>query len=484
MIPCARAALPIVAALALSAACGPVVWYGHSPDRRHRVRVLDILGEQRVHWDGRPGGRYRSIGVDALTFSPDSRRLAFPAECQCGRHWFVVLDGREGRCWHGIGEILFSPDSRRLAYAAQRGKKWTVVRDGRPDPAVDAVLRKTLRWSPDSRRLAYAAQLGKTRHVVVDGRVGPGFQRIAQLRLRGRSVAYLGQRGRFSHVVLDGVVGPPFDQVKELTLRPGARGGIAYFARRRGSWFALVDRSVSASYEGVAGMTFSQDGRHVAYAARVGMRAQVVLDGVPQPLFDGIRFQTLTFSTSGELLYIARQGKQYRVVRGGRPGPLYDAIEPPVARGVRWGYTARRDDRHCVVLNGRVAEGGIRARWVGDLVLSRDGGRHAYIVHRGERMSVVHGRQVSTYDVVVLGTLQLSRDGRHWACLAGDAKRKRLFVAVDGQRRIPFDTKELTAALFQRNRPPRSELLRRWVAAELERAASPRAKPPRPVARP
>jgi hypothetical protein len=73
------------------------------------------------------------------------------------------------------------------------------------------------------------------------------------------------------------------------------------------------------------------------------------------------------------------------------------------------------------------------------------------------------------FDRVFADTLQITADGRHWACLAG--LRGRLFVAVDGAPRRPFDLEELVAAFQQATHGVRAaprDLPRRWVAAELD----------------
>jgi len=435
-------------ALSLAPSCVSLVWYGHSPDRRHRIRVIEKHGSQQVQRDGRAGRRYRSIGIGAIAFSPDSRRLAYPAQCRCGNHWFVVQRGRQGRCWGGIGEIRFSPDSRHLAYAALRDKRWHVVRDGRVGPAVDAIYRRSLRWSRCSRHLAYVAQVGRAKRVVVNGKFGPPFGRIAGLTF-------------------------------------GPRGRVAYLAQHRSAWFVVMNHRRSRPYQSIAGLTFSRDGSHLAFAVQVGSKARVVLDGHNQPLFDAIRFQTLRFTTGGRLVYIARQASRYRVVFGGLQGPLYDAIEPPSVGGRRWGYVAHTGKNHVVVINGKIRHGPLHARWVGDLVFSADGRRHAYVVHHGgsgsssggtsASASVLHNGRTSTFEMIVGGTLVFSRDGRHWACLAGSRAKKKLFISVDGRRQRPFDSAELTAEVMRRS-SAHPNLLRRWVAAELELAVS-RRKP-------
>jgi hypothetical protein len=80
--------------------------------------------------DGKEGKEYDGIGVGTLTFSPDSKHIAYVAKR--GDKVFVVVDGKEGKEYDGIleGTLTFSPNSKHVAYVAGRGKKWFVVVDG------------------------------------------------------------------------------------------------------------------------------------------------------------------------------------------------------------------------------------------------------------------------------------------------------------------------------------------------------------------
>ena len=63
--------------------------------------------------------------------SSDNRRVAFAVKRDDKQ--FVVMDGKEGKEYHEIGDgqtLVFSPDSKRLMYWARRGSKWLMVVDG------------------------------------------------------------------------------------------------------------------------------------------------------------------------------------------------------------------------------------------------------------------------------------------------------------------------------------------------------------------
>ena len=111
--------------------------------------------------------------------------------------------------------------------------------------------------------------------------------------------------------------------------------------------------------------------------------------------------------------------------------------------------------------------------WVGMLVYSPDGARLGYLARRGEQGLVVHTPSRTALDGALDGSLVFSRDGRHWACLLSPRGVRRLYIVIDGVPRIPFDLDELTAAVArlpwgERLMADHTDLIRRWVAAELE----------------
>ena len=435
---------------------------------------------QTVKLDGKDGRPYDGIGVEALVFSPDSRRLAYPA--QRGTRWHVVLDGKEGEPFGGIGEIVFSPDSKHVAYLARRGGRWHVVRDGRVSASFHGIFRRTLVYSADSKRLGGVVMAGPGKaQVVLDDRPGPVFRQVAGLTFSpdSKRVAYIGRDEGRASVVLDGKRGPPFDEISEVALGRGGR--VAYLARRLQAWMSVVDGVEGKAYQGVAGLVFSPDGAHLAHAALQGDAAFVVHDSVEGTRHDGIRVPTLGFTKTGRLIYVARQllprgvGARYVVVHGGKAGPAVDRVLSLRTAGGRWGYIGRNGERYQVVLDGKP---GPSYPWAANLIFDPRGKRHAYLARRGKEVAVVvSGSKEQRFDVVVRGTLLFSRDGAHWACLAGEREPRRLFVVVDGRTVAAFKREELTAAMMADPRRTEADLLRRWVAAEMELAVGTKKQP-------
>jgi hypothetical protein len=79
----------------------------------------------------------------------------------------VIVDGAEGKPYDNASWLTFSPDSRHLAYVAGMGEKRRVVADGVEGPEYEWALAPA--FSPDGKRLAYIAGRKDSLAVVVDG---------------------------------------------------------------------------------------------------------------------------------------------------------------------------------------------------------------------------------------------------------------------------------------------------------------------------
>jgi hypothetical protein len=141
-------------------------------------------------------GQFHSLGMPAsLRISPDSKRVA---EATYDDIAATML-------------TFFSPDSARVAYAAQVGKKWFTVVDGKEEQQYDGVGQGSLTFSPDGKRLAYGAKGGnKSWFVVIEGSEG---KRYASLLRGGNRVVfdspdtfhYLAETGERIHLVEEAI---------------------------------------------------------------------------------------------------------------------------------------------------------------------------------------------------------------------------------------------------------------------------------------
>jgi len=466
----------LAALLALLVACGPtLVWRGQSPDRRRAIEIVEDDG-QYVVLDRVRGPTYDAIGLGALAFSADGKRLAYAA--RRGGQWRVVVDGREGAAYAGIGELVFSDDGGRVAYAAERGGSWFIVADDVEGPPFDELLAHTLRFSRDGKRLAYAAVRGARTHVVVDGVEGPGTDGVGKLAFSddGARVAYLARRGPAAVAVIDGIAGPPYETISELVLGPGG-GRAGYLGKRAGAWYAVIDGTESAPWDLVAGLAFSADGAHAAYAARKAQGdTALVLDGIRGTSYLGVRPASIVFGAGrAQPTFIALRADGYVVVHDGVEGPAFAEIRFPVlaARGPRWAYVAQRDGAWVPVVDGvpRRAE-----RWAGVPELSADGRRVAFVVRRGADMVVLVDDRAHRFDLVLDGTLVFDPSGRHWGCVVGVRAERRFYIVVDGVRRASVDVNDaINAAILTHasgdSVADNDAILRGWVVAEVGKVA-------------
>jgi Tol biopolymer transport system component len=303
-----------------------------SADLRHVAYVARPAGQKTcfVALDGAQGKAYD--GVSMLTFSGDSKRLAYVAKS--GERYFAVVDGAEGPQYDDIAQVVFSPDSKRVAYRARvrNEDNWAAVVDGAEGRHYSAVGR--LVFSPDSARLAYSAwsQYGEEKGgtLVVDGvaeKIYDGLVSDAVFSPDSKRLAY-GVKptdGTWQAVVADGVEGKHYER-----LAAGVFGG-ALGAERL--------------------LLFSSDGTRLAYVAMTGGKWVVVVDGAEGKQYDEILAESLVFSPDSKRA-------------------AYFASEAGEGRGLR---------QYLAVVDG--AEGGKCVRvFAKSLVFSADSKRVAYCV--------------------------------------------------------------------------------------------------------
>jgi hypothetical protein len=415
---------------------GPqLAWYGHTPDRAHRIEVRQDGSVQWLDLDGRTSRAYRFIAARDLASDVDGRRLAFAAEItEHPERWTVVTDFVEGRSWDAVAGLHFGPGGRRLAYAALDGRRWRMVVDGVPESPFDAVDIESLTFSPDGHRVGYVADDGHCARAVVDGVAGPCVARVVGL-------AVADAPGHDVSVVADAPDG------SEAHVRIGP-DGVLDLARVRE---LAVDRTV----------------RHWAVVAGSPEGWRLVVDGHEGEAFEQI--DRVVWGPYGHsVAYAARRDGAWHVVTDGRLGAPYAEVEEPVfaANGSRVGYIGRDEGRSVVAIDDRVL-------WESPapataLALSDDGAHVAWVYRDGVTSVIAVDGERYRFDMTVERTLRFTHDGKHWAALAGSLADRRLFVVVDGHVRLPFDAEEL----FGSPAGDAASRLGGWVSAELERYVS------------
>lgn len=228
--------------------------------------------------DGQRRSAFDDVGV-SFAFSPDGKRIAYTG--RRAQQWFLVVDGEPEVPIEGVVDhcLTFSPDSRRLAYAvAKPDRRCYLVVDGKAGPVHDGIggslppglapnrasmqagyvlgdrSASSILFSPDSLRIAYLAHSGQMKRVYVDGKA--------------------------EDIEMDFVVGAMVFSVDSKRL--------AYGGRRGNKFFLVVDGKKGADYDALGHFEFSQEGKHAALIAQKGDKSVIVVDGKERAEYDSV----------------------------------------------------------------------------------------------------------------------------------------------------------------------------------------------------
>jgi len=350
-------------------ALGPVVW--------GQPNVQEILNAY-AHW-----GLDEFPGIKPMIFSGDGQHLAFGAKVKDS--WLIVHDRRKGKPFKSVGGPVLTHDGQHLAYAAKVEDGWCVVRDGAEGKTYKKVGPPV--FSADGAHLAHAAQLGERELIVVDGVEAKSYDNLdiphsLPPPTWGLPVAFslasslgIARLHAFRNMV---AAFPAF----------GADGRLCYPAERDGKWFVVVDGQEGEPFEKVSSLTLSPDGKHVAYAGRVGDQWTVVLDG--RRVGAHMAVSSLALSRDGNrLAYAAQAGDDWKMVIDGKAQAAYKDLGPPVFSpdGTRVAYRAKTGDGWVVVVDGKAQQ---PCKDLRDPAFSPDGSTVAYAASRGgDRWAVV-----------------------------------------------------------------------------------------------
>jgi hypothetical protein len=286
----------------------------HSQGSEHATMLID----------DKPGHSYNY--VTSPVFSPDGRHVAYvgtnvdPAGNENSR---MVRDGVEGKIYDYIdyGDVVFSPDSKRLAYPAtigdrSNGKAFVVV-DEQEKRAYDFIGLQSIRFSPDGSRLAYVAELNGLWLVVADekeGRQWENFCTCISFSPDSKHLAYQGISRSASFAVIDDNAGDSYLRILSETpiFSPDSRHS-AFMGLAKDGWLLAIDSKefgkdrYDGAYPGM--LAFSPDSGHIAYAALKGIDSAVYVDGHAGNVYSAI-LASPVFDAPQHLAYLAlRDGK-------------------------------------------------------------------------------------------------------------------------------------------------------------------------------
>ena len=293
-----------------------------SPDGKHLAYVAQKGGKQMIVIDGNAqlqhdrilrGNPTGSGLMGYVLFSPDSQRYAYVAFDQGGVDQTLIVDGIKFKTG-AFRDVSFSRDSKHIAYDFIDDDlvHHFYVDDkeiGHCTFGAGPVL------SDDGKHAAYAeeGQRANTSHTVLDGKEGPPIPQksregagIALTALfvdklvfspDGRRLAFDEEEpigsGRFSSVNLDGVEGRrSYALIGNLIFSPDNRN-LACAAMNRAvggppEWRIVLNGKDGQTFDFVLPPVFSPDSKHLAYAARKAGKWMVVLDGQTIATYEAI----------------------------------------------------------------------------------------------------------------------------------------------------------------------------------------------------
>ncbi len=263
--------------------------------------------------------------------SPDGAKVAFRA--RIGRHWFVLCGDQLSEPFDIVGEPRFRPDGGLVAFTAARDNREFVVVGAERWPAFDHVAGTA--FSPDGSKLAFAAVRGGRRtnqgiaggmwFVVVNREAGREFAYIEPPSLvfspDGKTLAYVASKKSLEKqcVVVGDDVGEEFSTITNLTFDPRDQTPVycAYSYASSKSCVVIGDIS-DETFDFVGTPAFDRCSGAVAYAALNGGRWFVVAAGKKTELDVDLVATPLTFSSDGrKIAFGARKGLElwWKVVR-------------------------------------------------------------------------------------------------------------------------------------------------------------------------
>ncbi|MEP6832126.1 MAG: hypothetical protein ABJB74_01980 [Gemmatimonas sp.] len=225
---------------------------------------------------------------------------------------------------------------------------------------------------------------------------------------RALDVAYIQKVARGEQVVVNGVAGAVFASIPRVRLSEAGR---------------------------VSSISFSPNGKRVAYVAISNGKTVMVVDGVAGAPFDFIPVGSAFFSPdSRRVTYVAKRGDRNYVITDGRESAPYDEIDMRYARFTSDSkhviYTATLGARHVVVYDDKEIA---RAEYVGDPVFSKTGNRLAYVQMNNDAWAVVVDGVAGKSYRSIGNNLIFSDDESHFLYRGRDSLDH---VVVDGVERV------------------------------------------------
>ncbi len=324
-----------------------------------------------------------------------------------------------------IGKLIESKDAKALsisndynhfAILTQKGEKYVVTVDGVPSKEYEWIVARSLTHSLDSKHYGYVVQQGDSMFVVIDGKEGKPYREIAPTNI--------------------------------LFAPVGSR--YAYYARPKagGKWVVVIDGEESKEFDQVAKLSFSPDGKRVAFGVEQGGKQFFVVDNRvgSEKEFDKVAGGSFTWSPDGkQYAYGAVRDSKVIIISAGRESKAYkEATQPmfsPDSQHVV--YVASPAENQAVVVLDEKEQKQYRRVVAESIRYSPDSKRLAYIASHNDPQGkeqmffVIDGQETTPYDALNRDSFIFSPDSKRtsFQCV----KNKKAIVVIDGLEGKDYD---------------------------------------------
>ncbi len=333
-----------------------------SPDARHLAWVEQKEGLERVVLDGATGPYYQ--GVSSIVFSEDGDRMAYVAGTSRtpvpGVNHAVVCDGTIGESYEQVSAPKMDLHGRMLAYFGRTGKTpVTLIVNGSPRRPGDTIVRGSFVLSREGGRFAFTVKQRDLYHLVTDVGLRGSYQSVVPSMVEfspdGKHLSFVVNYDTEPAFFLDEkqfdrcdeVLGPAYDSVGK---------SLGYALRYKDVWRVTIQHPAGTiqfeTTDGISDLMLSPSGEHIAYLrARPLGGTVVMLDTVPVGEYEAVG--GLTFSPDGRFLaFAAGEGNRWRVVFKADTTGLYDSVSHLIVSpsGGHWAcWTGKEGEWRCVV---------------------------------------------------------------------------------------------------------------------------------------
>jgi hypothetical protein len=285
--------------------------------------------------DGVKSPPYRSIDMSKIAFVAE--KLVYAAQTNDGK-WHMVVNDKPGPAHDGVLALLVNDDNSHYAFIAgdggSNGGNQVVVADGVPGTPHRGAIQNLVIAS--NGRVAYEAVVGGTPGspngsddlYVDDHDIGPnvhpftvvdpsektnGSQTFVLFSPDGKRFAYVKRVGGGMAAVVDGKAGRAYDSIGVFQFSPDSKH--EFYVGTRNSQFVVCDGQEMQGEGTVKYFVFSQTGGHLAYLAYGPATGfHMVVDGKASPRFQEFVPNSMSFSEDGKHYAYASNGQ---IVRDG-----------------------------------------------------------------------------------------------------------------------------------------------------------------------